>query len=134
MRKKQVKPVKNNLKVHTLDATNKVLGRLSTEIANLLRGKGKPSFNYQGIFGDKVVVINVQKMIVTGNKLDDKVYWHHSGYLGGMKSRSMKEIFEKNPEIILQKSVRRMLPNNKLRSIWLKNLTIYADNPQKINV
>lgn len=133
MRKKHVKTA-NNLKIHTIDATNKVLGRLSTEIVNLLRGKNKPTFDYRGMFGDKVLVINARKMIITGRKLDNKVYWHHSGYLGGMKSYSMKEIFTNNPEIILFKSVYRMLPNNKLRKLWLKNLTIYADNPKEVNI
>lgn len=133
MRKKHIKPLNSKLKIHTIDATNKVLGRLSTEVVNILRGKDKPSFNYQGLFGDKVVIINAQKMLITGKKLDNKVYWHHSGYLGGMKSRSMNEIFKNNPEIILHKAVCRMLPNNKLKKLWLKNLTIYSGNPQKIN-
>jgi len=100
------------------------LGRLATEIAVALRGKDKPSFRPYLILGDKVVVKNASKMVITGKKLEQKVYQRHTGYLGHLKTVSMKELFLKNPSEILKKAVYGMLPKNKLRNTWMKNLTI----------
>ncbi len=111
-------------KTHELDATNKILGRLASEIAVLLRGKLKASFVPYIDAGDSVKVINISGLKVTGNKLEQKVYKHSSGYLGGLKTKSYKELIVKNPAWVLRKAVERMLPNNKLRKGMLKRLTI----------
>lgn len=108
-----------------LDAAGMILGRLATQVANGLRGKGKPSFRPNIVCGDKIVVTNASKMKVTGNKLQDKTYYHHTGYLGHLKSESLGDIFKKNPGEVLKRAVSGMLPKNKLRKLWLKNLTIF---------
>lgn len=109
---------------HAIDAENQVLGRLAVKIALLLRGKQKPSFaNYKDI-GDFVVVKNVSKMRVTGKKMDQKKYYSHSGYPGGLKIKTMKTIFKKNPGEILKRAVFGMLPKNKLRSKMILRLKI----------
>ncbi|RLC35160.1 MAG: 50S ribosomal protein L13 [Candidatus Nealsonbacteria bacterium] len=109
---------------HTIDATNKVLGRLATEIAVLLRGKHKPNFSPYKDEGDFVKVKNADKMKITGRKLTDKKYYHHSGYPGGLKAVSMGEIFRKNPGEVLRRAVWGMLPKNKLRSQMIKRLKV----------
>lgn len=106
------------------DATGKVLGRLSTEIADTLRGKKKPAFMPNILMGDKVLVKNAAKIVITGNKIEDKQYYHHTGYLGHLKSVSMKELMTKNPAEVIKKAVYGMLPKNKLRDEWMKNLTV----------
>lgn len=108
----------------TLDANGKVLGRLSTEIAVILRGKDKPSFRYNVCSGSKVVVNNAAKIVLTGNKINQKSYHHHTGYLGHLKTVTAKELMAKNPADIIKRSVYGMLPNNKLKDTWMKNLTI----------
>lgn len=117
--------MKQESKEVIIDATNKVLGRLATEIADLLRGKKKVSFQPHQLVGDKVVVINAQKIRFTGKKLLDKVYYHHSGWPGGLKHQTLQELMEKNPAEVIRRAVKGMLPKNKLRKIWLKNLKIY---------
>ena len=107
---------------HTIDADGKVLGRLASEIALLLRGKHKPDFVLNQDVGDFVVVENIRKIKITGKKLEQKKYFHHSGYLGNLKETSMKKLFEENPFEILKKAVYGMLPVNKLRSEQLKRL------------
>lgn len=111
--------------VHKIDASGKVLGRLSTEVADLLRGKNKVEFLPNILIGDKVIIYNASKIIVTGKKMEQKMYYRHSGYIGNLKSQSMKEIFAKDPSIILRKSIEGMLPKNKLQSKWMINLEIY---------
>jgi large subunit ribosomal protein L13 len=107
-----------------IDAKNKILGRLSTEVADLLRGKGNPSFAPNNIYGVKVVIINAAKIRLTGNKIEQKNYYRHSGYIGNLKTLSLKEAI-KNPEFVIRHSVEGMLPKNKLQKEWMKNLTVY---------
>lgn len=107
---------------HTIDASGKVLGRLASHIALLLRGKNKPDFAPYKDIGDFVVVKNVNKIRLTGKKLEQKIYYHHTGYLGGLKETPLKKIFEINPGEILKKAVFGMLPKNKLRAKQIKRL------------
>ena len=107
---------------HTINATNKVLGRLATEIAILLRGKHKPDYAPYKDIGDFVVVKNAEKIKLTGKKIDQKIYYHHSGYLGGLKELPLKKLFEKNPGEVIKKAVFGMLPKNKLRAELIKRL------------
>jgi len=109
-------------KIHTIDATNKVLGRLAVEIALLLRGKEKPDFAPYKDIGDTVIVKNVDKLKFTGRKTKQKKYYRHSGYLGGLKEITLEKLFEKNPEEVLEKAVFGMLPKNKLREKMIKRL------------
>lgn len=119
------KPSKPEVKVHRIDASGKVLGRLSTEVADLLRGKDKVEFLPNILIGDKVIIFNASKFVVTGKKMEQKMYYSHSGYIGNLKSQSMKELFAKNPSEIVLRSIKGMLPKNKLQDQWLKNLEIY---------
>lgn len=107
---------------HTIDAADKVLGRLALKIAMLLRGKHKPSFIPCEDMGDFVVVKNVDKIKVTGKKREQKIYYHHSGYLGGLKEVPFEKVFKRNPADVLKKAVWGMLPKNKLRSRQIKRL------------
>ena len=107
---------------HTIDATNKILGRLATEIAVLLRGKNRPDFAPNKDIGDFVVVKNVNKIKVTGKKFEKKIYYHHSGYLGGLKETPFKKLFERDPGEVLKRAVFGMLPKNKLRAKQIKRL------------
>jgi len=109
-------------KTHIIDASDKSLGRLATKIANLLRGKHKPDFVPYKDVGDFVVVKNIKKIKFTGKKLEKKKYYHHSGYLGGLKEIPLKKIFQKNPQAVLKKAVWGMLPKNKLRAQIIKKL------------
>lgn len=109
-------------KTHTIDATGKVLGRLATEIAVLLRGKQKSDFVPYRDMGDFVIVKNVSMLKITGKKKEQKKYFHHSGFLGGVKEVPLKEIFKTNPAEVLRKAVFGMLPKNKLRAEQIKRL------------
>lgn len=109
---------------HTIDATGKISGRLATEIARLIIGKHKPSYQPNKDEGDFVEVTNVDKMIFTGKKLEQKTYKHHSGFLGGLKTKTIKEFLSQKPEKILTQAVSGMLPKNKLRVSRLKRLLI----------
>tara|TARA_B100001971_G_scaffold25256_1_gene19729 strand:- start:17 stop:445 length:429 start_codon:yes stop_codon:yes gene_type:complete len=111
---------------YLVDATNKTLGRLSTEIANRLRGKHKPIYTPHVDTGDYIVVVNASKIRVTGNKMTDKIYYKHSGYIGNMKSMNLETMLEKNPERVIMKSVKGMLPKNKLGNAMLKKLRVFA--------
>jgi large subunit ribosomal protein L13 len=111
-------------KTHTINAEGKVLGRLAVEVALLLRGKNKPNFVLNQDMGDFVNVENIRKMKITGKKLEQKKYYHHSGYLGNLKETFMKKLFEENPAEILRKAVYGMIPSNKLRAGQLKRLKI----------
>lgn len=109
-----------------VDATDLVLGRLSTEIASLLRGKGKPTYTPNVDCGDYVIIINAEKVAVTGNKLDDKFYYHHSGYPGGIKSRSTRQMLDLQPQKVLEKAIRGMLPKTKLGDDMYRKLFVYV--------
>ncbi len=113
---------------YLVDATDKTLGRLSTEIANRLRGKHKPTFTPHVDTGDYIVVVNAEKIKVTGNKATDKLYYHHTGYPGGIKSISFEKLIEKAPERVIEKAVKGMMPKNKLSRAMLSKLKVYAGN------
>jgi len=109
-----------------VDAEGQTLGRLATRIADTLRGKDKPQFTPHVDTGDFVVVVNAEKVAVTGKKLDDKVYHRHSGYPGGLRSRTLREQLERRPEEVIRKAVKGMLPRNRLGRAQLRKLKIYA--------
>jgi len=111
---------------YVIDAENKVLGKLSVEIAHRLRGKHKPEYTPHVDTGDYIVVINAEKVVVTGNKYEDKIYYHHTGYPGGLKKKSFKDIIDSNPTHVIKRAVKGMLPRNKLGRVMLSKLKIYA--------
>jgi len=111
-------------KNYTIDATNRILGRLAVQIAALLRGKSKPDFVPYKDMGDVVTIKNVKNIKVTGKKPEQKKYYHHSLYLGGLKEISYKKLFEKDPAEVLKKAVWGMLPKNTLRDAQIKRLRI----------
>ena len=111
---------------YVVDAESKTLGRLATQIADVLRGKRKPAYTAHVDTGDFVVVVNAEKIHVTGQKLDQKLYYKHSGYPGGLHTRTLREQLERRPEEVLRRAVRGMLPKNKLASAQLRKLKIYA--------
>ena len=120
-------PVKEiERKWFVVDAENKVLGRLASEIANRLRGKHKPNYSNHMDVGDFIVVVNAEKVKLTGNKLNDKIYYRHSGWIGGIKERSAKEMLEKKPTELLKFAVKGMLTKNTLGRKQLKKLKIYT--------
>jgi large subunit ribosomal protein L13 len=116
---------------HVVDAEGKTLGRLATRIADVLRGKHKPDFTPHCDTGDFVVVVNAEKVVVTGRKREAKLYHRHSGYPGGLRSRTLEEMLARRPEEVLRKAVRGMLPRNRLGRAQLGKLKIYAgpDHP-----
>jgi large subunit ribosomal protein L13 len=116
-----------------VNVDGKVLGRVATEIANILRGKRKPIYTPSVDTGDFVIVVNAAKVALTGNKLADKVYYHHTGYPGGLKEITAGKLQEKKPEEIIRKAVKGMLPKNKLARNMLSKLKIYAgpEHPHK---
>lgn len=120
------KPTEVKRKWYVIDASTAPLGRVSTKAATLLTGKEKPMFTKHIDCGDFVVIINADKTVVTGNKIEDKKYYKHSGFPGGLKELSFKEVMQKDPTKALFQSVRGMLPVNKLRDDRLKRLKIYA--------
>jgi large subunit ribosomal protein L13 len=109
-----------------VDATDKTLGRLSTEIARRLRGKHKPEYTPHVDTGDYIVVINAEKIRVTGNKMSDKMYHHHTGYVGNLKSINLEKLLDKAPERVIQHSVKGMLPKNPLGRAMFKKLRVFA--------
>ena len=111
---------------YLVDADSKTLGRLSTQIAKRLRGKHKPEFTPHVDTGDYIVVINADKIHVTGKKETDKIYYHHTGFPGGIKSISLGKMRERSPEKILEKAVKGMMPKNKLGRAMLLKLKVYA--------
>jgi large subunit ribosomal protein L13 len=111
---------------YLVDAKNKTLGRLSTEIATRLRGKHKPIYTPHVDTGDYIVVINASEISVTGNKMKDKMYYKHTGYIGNMKSSNLETMMKKSPETVLMKSVRGMLPKTKLGNVMIKKLRVFA--------
>ncbi len=114
-----------------VDANGQTLGRLATQLANALRGKNKPEYTPHVDTGDFVVVINAEKISVTGNKRADKRYYRHSGYPGGIRSRTLAEMLERQPEEVIRKAVKGMMPRNRLARKQLTKLKVYAgpDHP-----
>lgn len=111
---------------YVVDAEGKTLGRLSTQIADLLRGKGKPEYTPHVDTGDFVVVVNAERIVVTGKKLTDKLYRRHSGYPGGLTSRTLADMLERRPEEVIRIAVKGMLPRNRLARKQLTKLKVYA--------
>lgn len=120
-------------KWYVVDATDVVLGRFATQVASILRGKHKPTFTPHVDCGDYVVIVNAEKIALTGNKLEDKIYYRHSGYPGGLKTRNAKTMLEKQPTKVLEKAIRGMLPKNKLGEQMYRKLFVYAgpDHPHQ---
>ncbi|PWT94214.1 MAG: 50S ribosomal protein L13 [Acidobacteria bacterium] len=120
-------------KWYLVDASGQILGRLATEVARVLVGKNKPVYTPHEDVGDFVVVVNADKIAVTGSKDTDKLYRHHTGYPGGLKAVSFTELQKKAPEKVIMEAVSGMLPKNKLRQVYLKKLKIYSgtDHPHQ---
>jgi len=114
-----------------VDATDVVLGRLASKVAKILRGKNKPSFTPHVDCGDNVVIINAEKVRLTGNKLNDKIYLSYSGYPGGQRKQTPAELLSKYPERLIEKAVKGMLPKNKLGSKVYGNLKVYVGSEHK---
>lgn len=116
-----------------VDARDQVLGRLATRIAGILRGKNKPIFTNHVDTGDFVIVVNAEKIRLTGNKLDAKVYYRHSGYPGGIKGMTAREMLKRKPEQVIKTAVKGMLPKNRLASRVISKLKVYAgpDHPHE---
>jgi large subunit ribosomal protein L13 len=125
------KPADVTRQWYLVDAAEAPLGRVATRIATLLTGKGKPQFTKHIDCGDYVVVINAENLVVTGNKLTAKTYYHHSHYPGGLKETALADQKQKDPTVVLFHAVRGMLPVNKLRDERLNRLKIYADKEHK---
>ncbi|MDO5557895.1 MAG: 50S ribosomal protein L13 [Clostridia bacterium] len=115
-------------KWYIIDATGKPLGRVASEAAKLLRGKHKPTYTPNMDVGDHVIILNCSKAVFTGHKLDQKIYRHHSGYIGGMKEVTARNMMDKNPEKAMMLAVKGMLPHNSLGSQMLKKLRVYAND------
>ncbi|MBB5021213.1 50S ribosomal protein L13 [Desulfurispira natronophila] len=129
-------------KWYVVDAEGKNLGRLSTEVARILRGKHKPTFTPHVNDGDYVIIVNADKVEVSGKKADKKVYYRHSWYTGGLKAQTYREMMEKKPEEVIVKAVKGMLPKNKLARQIIKQLRVYtgpehphtANQPETLNL
>ena len=119
-------PDKIERKWYVVDATDKTLGRLTSEIAKVLRGKNKPVYTPHIDTGDYVIVVNAEKIAVTGKKLDQKIYYHHSDYVGGMKETTLREMMAKKPEKVIELAVKGMLPKGPLGRSMIKKLHVYA--------
>ena len=113
-------------KWYIIDAANKPLGRVATEAAKLLRGKHKPTYTPNMDAGDNVIILNVSEAVFTGRKLDQKIYRHHSGFIGGMKETTAREMMNKNPEKAMMLAIKGMLPKNSLGRQMIKKVRIYA--------
>ena len=110
---------------YVVDADGLVLGRMASQVASILRGKHKPIYTPHVDTGDHVIILNADKIVFTGNKLDQKVYYKHSGYVGGLKATPYRELMEKKPEFVVYEAVRRMLPKGPLGRKMLKKLRVY---------
>lgn len=126
MKTYSAKPLEVERKWYLIDAEGEVLGRLATKIANILRGKTKPEYTPHVDTGDFVIVINAEKVVLTGKKETDKIYYHHTGFPGGLKSASVKEVREKAPERLIEKAVKGMLPHNTLGDQQFQKLKVYV--------
>ncbi len=114
-------------KWYLMDCSGKKLGRLSVQVANILRGKNKPEYTPNSDIGDFVVLVNAKKIEVTGNKTENKIYYRHTGYPGGIKKISFKDQLDKDPEKIIRDAIKGMLPKNKLNRQIIKKLKVYND-------
>ncbi len=119
------KPAEVERSWYVVDAESKVLGRLAAEVASILRGKKKPIFQPNVDAGDYVIIVNAEKVILTGKKEDDKTYFKHTGYIGNAKNISVKKLREKHPERIIEKAVKGMLPHNSLGRSMYRKLRVY---------
>ena len=126
MKTYSAKPLEVERKWYVIDATDMVLGRLATVAANLLRGKTKPEYTPNVDTGDFVIIINADKVVVTGKKETEKLYRHHTGYMGGLKTVNFRTLMEKDPTMAVKKAVKGMLPHNTLGDEQLKKLKVYA--------
>ena len=124
-------PATIDRKWYVVDADGMTLGRLASEVAKVLRGKNKPIFTPHIDTGDYVIVVNAEKIAVTGKKLDQKVYYHHSDYVGGLKETTLKEMLEKHPERVIEFAVKGMLPKGPLGREMYKKLFVYAGPDHK---
>ena len=124
-------PATIDRKWYVVDATGMTLGRLASEVASVLRGKNKPIFTPHIDTGDYVIIVNAEKIAVTGKKLDQKVYYHHSDYVGGMKSATLRERLNKKPEEVIEHAVKGMLPKGPLGREMYKKLFVYAGPEHK---
>ncbi len=124
-------PATIDRKWYVVDATDMTLGRLASEVAKVLRGKNKPIFTPHMDCGDNVIVINAEKISVTGKKLDQKVYYHHSDYVGGMKEATLREKLDKKPEQVIELAVKGMLPKGPLGRQMYTKLHVYAGPEHK---
>jgi len=142
MKSYMARPLEVERRWYVVDAEGQTLGRLATEIATILRGKNKPQYTPHVDVGDFVVVVNADKVVVTGRKAEQKVYRRHSGYPGGLKTTSYEQMMERQPTEILRKAVKGMMPKNRLARQQLRKLKIYAgpehphaaQNPQRLEV
>ena len=119
-------PAKVERKWYVVDATGYTLGRLASEVAKVLRGKNKPIFTPHIDTGDYVIIVNAEKIKVTGKKLDQKIYYHHSDYVGGMKETTLREMLAKKPEKVVELAVKGMLPKGPMGRDMIKKLHVYA--------
>jgi large subunit ribosomal protein L13 len=126
MKSYMARPLEVERKWHVIDAEGQTLGRLATEIARLLRGKNKPQYTPHVDTGDFVVVVNAEKVVVTGKKAEQKVYYRHTGYPGGLRETSYETMLERKPTEILRKAVRGMMPRTRLGRQQFRKLKIYA--------
>src|SRR6058998_2861229 len=126
MKTYSAKPGEITREWYLVDAEGKTLGRLATQIADVLRGKKKPQYTPHVDTGDFVVVVNAEKVRVTGKKLEQKIYYRHSGYPGGLRERTLAEQLARRPEEVIRKAVKGMLPKNKLAAAQLRKLKVYA--------
>lgn len=126
MKTYMAKPGEVEQKWYVVDAEGQVFGRLASKVASILNGKNKPEYTPSVDVGDHVIVINADKVVFTGKKLDQKFYYRHSGYPGGLKKTVYREMMGKRPAFLFQEAVRRMLPKNKLGSKMLKKLRVYS--------
>ncbi|MCD7842002.1 MAG: 50S ribosomal protein L13 [Lachnospiraceae bacterium] len=131
MKTEMVNPATIERKWYVVDATDKTLGRLASEIASILRGKKKPIFTPHLDLGDYVIVVNAEKVKVTGKKLDQKIYYHHSDYVGGMKETTLREMLAKKPERVIELAVKGMLPKGPLGRQMYRKLYVYAGPDHK---
>ena len=142
MKSYMARPLEVERRWYVVDAEGQTLGRLATEIATILRGKNKPQYTPHVDTGDFVVVVNAEKVVVTGRKAEQKVYRRHSGYPGGLKETSYEQLMERRPTEILRRAVKGMMPKNRLARQQLRKLKIYAgpehphaaQNPQELEV
>lgn len=131
MKTVMVNPATIERKWYVVDAANMTLGRLASEVAKILRGKNKPIFTPHLDMGDYVIIVNADKVKVTGRKLDQKIYYHHSGYVGGLKETTLREMMAKKPEKVVELAVKGMLPKGPLGRQMYTKLYVYAGPEHK---